>query len=31
MEYRMIQEGINRLLGDFFLHKGPLLEKAADS
>ena len=30
MEYRMIQEGINRLLGDFFLHKGPLLEKAAD-
>jgi D-sedoheptulose 7-phosphate isomerase len=30
MEYRKIQEEIDRLLGEFFRQKGPLLEKAAD-
>ncbi|MFZ2054491.1 MAG: SIS domain-containing protein [Candidatus Aminicenantales bacterium] len=30
MEYRTIQEEINRLLGSFFRKGGPLLEKAAD-
>jgi D-sedoheptulose 7-phosphate isomerase len=30
MEYRTVQEEINRLLTDFFQKKGPLLEKAAE-